>query len=79
MCLAIPGKVLSVDGTLARVSVNGVECEAGLALSEEISVGDYVIVHAGFVLQRLSREEAEEELSAIREAFVDGDAGMVAE
>lgn len=77
MCLAIPGKVLSIDGSVAKVSVNGVECEAGLALSEEISEGDFVIVHAGFVLQRLSREEAEEELTAIREAFVEHDAGTV--
>jgi hydrogenase expression/formation protein HypC len=71
MCLAIPGKVLSLDGDTARVSINGVICEAGRALAEEITVGDYVIVHAGFILQKLSSEEAEEELSAIRAAFVE--------
>ncbi len=71
MCLAIPGKVLSLDGDTARVSINGVICEAGLALAEEIAVGDFVIVHAGFILQKLSSEEAEEELEAIRAALVD--------
>ncbi len=71
MCLAIPGKVLSLEGDIARVSINGVICEAGLALAEEIAVDDFVIVHAGFILQKLSSEEAEEELSAIRTAFVD--------
>ena len=71
MCLAIPGKVLSIDDDIARVSVNGVICEAGLALSEEISVGDFVIVHAGFILQKLTLEEADEELTAIRAALVD--------
>ena len=73
MCLAIPGKVLSLEGDIARVSINGVICGAGLALAEEITVGDFVIVHAGFILQKLSSEEAEEELSAIRAAFVDPD------
>ena len=71
MCLAIPGEVLSLDGDTARVSINGVICDAGLALAEEIAVGDFVIVHAGFILQKLSPAEAEEELSAIRAAFVD--------
>ena len=71
MCLAIPGKVLSVDGDTARVSINGVICDAGLALTEQIDVGDFVIVHAGFILQKLSSAEAEEELAAIRAAFVD--------
>ncbi|MEE8441930.1 MAG: HypC/HybG/HupF family hydrogenase formation chaperone [Spirochaetia bacterium] len=71
MCLAIPGQVLSLDRDVARVSVNGVIYEAGLALAEDIAVGDFVIVHAGYILQKLSLEEAEEELSAIRAAFVD--------
>ncbi|MBU8912431.1 MAG: HypC/HybG/HupF family hydrogenase formation chaperone [Spirochaetales bacterium] len=71
MCLAIPGKVLSLDGEVARVSINGVICEAGLALAEKIAVGDFVIVHAGFILQKLSSEEAAEELEAIRAALVD--------
>jgi len=73
MCLAIPGEVLSLEGDTARVSINGVICEAGLALAEEVAVGDFVIVHAGFILQKLSSQEAEEELSAIRAAFVDPD------
>lgn len=71
MCLAIPGKVLAIEGETARVSINGAICSAGLAIAEDVHVGDYVIVHAGFVLQKLSAQEAEEELSAIRAAFVD--------
>ena len=71
MCLAIPGEVLSVEGEVARVSINGVICEAGLALAERVAVGDYVIVHAGFILQKLSPREAAEELATIRAAIVD--------
>ena len=71
MCLAIPGQVLAINDDMATVSINGVECESGLAIAEEIAVGDYVIVHAGFILQKLTQEEADEELSAIREALVE--------
>ena len=74
MCLAIPGKVLELHDDVARVSIDGVVCEAGLAIAEEIGVGDYVIVHAGFVLQKLSSEEAREELEAIRVAAMGGPA-----
>ena len=66
MCLAIPGRVIELSGETARVSIEGLEVEAGIAISEEIEVGDYVIVHAGFVLQKMSAAEAEEELEIIR-------------
>jgi hydrogenase expression/formation protein HypC len=66
MCLAIPGEVIEITETGARVSIEGLVVEADLALSEKIEVGDYVIVHAGFILQKMSREEAAEELEIIR-------------
>jgi len=66
MCLAIPGEVVSIKDGIAKVSINGAVCEAGLALAEDIRVGDYVIVHAGFILQKLTPAEAEEDLEAIR-------------
>lgn len=69
MCLAIPGEVLSIDNGTAQVSINGAICEAGLALSEDVAVGDYVIVHAGFILQKLTEAEAREDLDAIRSAL----------
>ena len=75
MCLAIPGKVVSLDGDTAQVSINGVLTEAGLAISDSVQVGDYVIVHAGFVLQKLSTEEAEQEIEAIREALAGPEGG----
>lgn len=80
MCLAIPGKVIEFDNDVATVSIDGVITRAGLAISEDVAVGDYVIVHAGYVLRKLSPVEATEEITAIRAAtdlsLADGDAGV---
>ncbi|HHV31259.1 HypC/HybG/HupF family hydrogenase formation chaperone [Caproiciproducens sp. LBM24188] len=56
MCVALPGKVVRVDGTKAQVDFSGnlVTAEAGLV---KIKPGDYVLVHAGCILQVLSEEE----------------------
>jgi hydrogenase expression/formation protein HypC len=59
MCLAIPMEVLKIDGKTAEVQVGGVRQIVRLdVVSEDPAVGDYVIVHAGFALSRLDREEA---------------------
>ena len=68
MCLSIPAKVLSVeDDDMAKVSVRGVETQVSLQLVEDIKPGDFVLVHTGFALQKLSEEEAEESLRILRE------------
>jgi len=63
MCLAIPGKILSstvVNGIrLGRVQFGGITRETCLDFVPEASVGDYVIVHVGFAISRVDREEAE--------------------
>ena len=59
MCLAIPACVEQlVAGDSAIVNLGGVRKEVSLALVEDIAVGDYVIVHVGFALQKLDPEEA---------------------
>jgi len=61
MCLAIPSKIVSLNGSLAVVELYGggrVEIST-LLLPEEPSIGDYVIVHAGFAIQKIERENAE--------------------
>jgi len=68
MCLAIPGEVLTVDEDLATVDVGGVEQEVRLdTLSEKVSEGDYLLVHTGFAIQKLSPDEAEETLALFDE------------
>jgi hydrogenase expression/formation protein HypC len=59
MCLAIPMEVLTIDGQTAEVQVGGTRQTVRLDLISEFpEVGDFVIVHAGFALTRLDREEA---------------------
>lgn len=69
MCLAVPFKVIEVapDGTSGKVLMSGTPCEVGFALLEEVAVGDYVLVHAGMAIQRLSPEEAEDSLRTLAE------------
>jgi len=64
MCLGVPGEVVSVDRTskpsLARVKIGGLVRETLLAVDEEVMPGDYVIVHAGVVISKVSKDEYEE-------------------
>lgn len=67
MCIAVPGKVLKIEGDAATVSFGGSLRSAQLDLVEDIKEGDYVIVHAGFILRKLDEKEAQETLDIIRE------------
>ena len=68
MCLAIPACVEQlVAGDSAIVNLGGVRKEISLALVEDIAVGDYVIVHVGFALQKLDPEEAAQTLALFAE------------
>jgi hydrogenase expression/formation protein HypC len=67
MCLAIPAKVLSVDGVIARISIEDVEYTASLLLLDDISPGDYIMLHAGFAIKKVDPEEAAETLRLLNE------------
>lgn len=71
MCLGIPGKVTKIyeqDGTLmATVDFDGVEQAVCIATTPEVTLGQYVLVHAGFALNVLSDTEAEETLKILRD------------
>ena len=63
MCLAVPGKILSITGDdplmrMAKVSFGGVVKEVSLAYVPEAAIGDYVIVHVGFALNKLDEQDA---------------------
>ena len=74
MCLGVPMKVLSRDGDTVVAEIDGVQREASvMLLGEEIAVGDYVIVHAGFAISRLDEEYAEETIRLMREVFSEED------
>jgi hydrogenase expression/formation protein HypC len=68
MCLAIPSKIIVVNDLLATVDVHGARREVSLILlPEEATVGEYVLVHAGFALQKIDDEAAQEVLALQRE------------
>jgi hydrogenase expression/formation protein HypC len=67
MCLGIPGKVIEIDGIKAKASVGGSVVNIGLHMVEDVRVGDYVLIHTGFALQKISEEEALETLKLIKE------------
>jgi hydrogenase expression/formation protein HypC len=74
MCLAVPGEIKSVEGAVAKVDFGGVTRTANLSLVEA-KVGDYVIVHAGYAIQVLDKDEAEKTLEVFRELLSQEDAG----
>jgi hydrogenase expression/formation protein HypC len=67
MCLAVPGKIIELDGATARVDFGGITREANVSLVPEAAVDSYVLVHAGFAIQVLNEAEAEETLSLLRQ------------
>ena len=68
MCLAIPTEIVALlDDDMAVVEVGGVRKEVSLSLVDDAGVGDFVIVHTGFVLSRLDPEEAERTLKLFAE------------
>ena len=65
MCLAVPARVIEVDGDLAKVDFGGVVREVNISLVD-VKVGDYVLVHAGYAIQVIDEREAEETLALWR-------------
>ncbi len=67
MCLSIPAKIVSIDGDMAEVSAGGTIFKAGLQMIRDVKPGDYILLHAGFAIQKISEGEAEETLRIFRE------------
>ena len=67
MCLALPARVIRVDGDVALVAIGNVEYTASLALLENVNPGDYVLLHAGFAIEKIDPDEAAETLRLLRE------------
>ena len=80
MCLAVPGRILSIDGSggaigrTALVDFQGSRLEASLAMTPEAAVGDWILVHAGFALTILDEKEARETYDSLRVALGDEEA-----
>ena len=67
MCLAIPAKVISVEGSTARVTIEDVEYTASLLLLNDVNPGDFIMLHAGFAIEKVDPEEADETMRLLVE------------
>ncbi|MEW6068609.1 MAG: HypC/HybG/HupF family hydrogenase formation chaperone [Nitrospirota bacterium] len=70
MCLAIPSKITKIDGSKAIIDVYGAQRDISLLLIEdEVNIGDYVLVHAGFAIQKIDTDTAKETLDLFKKFF----------
>ncbi len=68
MCLAIPAEVISIDQDNALVSLGGIKKQISLTLVEDVKVGDYLLIHVGYALSKISPDEAQKTLELFAEA-----------
>ena len=73
MCLAIPGKVLEINGNQAVVDFDGITQNIVIALIQNPEIGKYVIVHAGYAIEQINEEEAMEAINQWKEIAEDQD------
>ena len=72
MCLAIPSKVVEINDQMGTVDIEGIRRSVNFMLLENVNVGDYVIVHAGFAIHTIDPIEAEKSIELIRQAVASG-------
>ncbi len=69
MCWAVPAKIVEIDGDVGKVELSGTSRQVGLQLIADPHVGDYVLIHAGFAIQKVDEEEAHKTLDLLAEMF----------
>lgn len=76
MCLGVPMQVKTISDDLAICEIDGVQREASLMMLDNVQVGDYVLIHAGFAIEKIDEVEARQTLEVLRAAL---DAGRLPE
>lgn len=67
MCLSIPAKIIELEGEMGKASIGGSIIDVGLQLVEDVKIGDYVLVHTGFALEKIDEHEALKQLQLLKE------------
>lgn len=67
MCLAVPFRIISMDGNEAVGEMNGIRKKIRIDVIKELQIGDYVMVHAGFAIEKLNEVQAKETIEALNE------------
>lgn len=79
MCLGVPGRVIEVRGTVARVDFFGVQRETRLDLVDEpVAPGDYILNHVGFAIRRIAPNDIDETLALYERLMLENDADIMA-
>jgi len=76
MCLGVPMQVKTIENEVAMCEIDGVQREASLMMLDDVKIGDYVLIHAGFAIEKIDDDEAQLTLGALREAL---DMGLTTE
>jgi hydrogenase expression/formation protein HypC len=66
MCLSVPGKIVEIQNNTAKVELGGLLRDASIDVCPDVVVGDYVLIHAGFAIQKLDEKEALETLELLK-------------
>jgi hydrogenase expression/formation protein HypC len=69
VCLGIPARILSIEGELADVEIGGAVRKANIQLVPDAKIGEYVLLHAGFAIQKLDEADALETLKLLEELY----------
>ncbi len=72
MCLGVPMQVITITDDLAVCEIDGVRREASLMMLDNVQIGDYVLIHAGFAIEKIDESEAQLTLDALRAALDEG-------
>ena len=72
MCLGVPMQVKTINDDLAVCEIDGVRREASLMMLDNVQIGDYVLIHAGFAIEKIDEAEAQLTLEALRAALDEG-------
>jgi hydrogenase expression/formation protein HypC len=67
MCLSVPAKIIEINGEMARVAVGETIVNASLQMLDDVEIGDYVLLHTGFALQKINAADAAETLALFEE------------
>ncbi|MDG5468481.1 HypC/HybG/HupF family hydrogenase formation chaperone [Deltaproteobacteria bacterium IMCC39524] len=69
MCLGVPMQVKTIENEVAMCEIDGVQRQASLMMLDDVKIGDYVLIHAGFAIEKIDDDEAQLTLKALREAL----------
>ena len=67
MCLAVPMKIIEINGQTAILELSGIKKQASITLLEDPKIGDYVLIHAGFAIQKVNPKDAKATLSFLND------------